>query len=204
MTVPVAQQSLLARALSASPSAGLLREAAVLLAAALTAVSAQFTVTLPFTAVPFTFQPTVVLLTAAALGSRLGAAAQVTYLLAGIVGLPVWAASATLPPGAARLLGPTAGYLLAYPAAAFLTGWLSERGWDRRYLTSVLAMVAGLIVIFISGVAWLAVVFTQAFGPAVAAGLAPFFVLDLAKVGMAAATLPLASRLLGPNDTGRG
>ncbi len=78
------------------------------------------------------------------------------YLLAGIAGLPVFAASAVLPQGALRLLGPTGGYLMSYPFAAFLTGLLAERGLDRRYLTSVLAMAAGLSVVFTFGVLWLA------------------------------------------------
>ena len=124
--------------------------------AALTAAAAQVSVPLPFTPVPFTLQPMVVLLGGAALGSRLGMCAQVLYLLAGIAGLPVFAASAVLPQGALRLLGPTGGYLMSYPFAAFLTGRLAERGFDRRYLTSVLAMAAGLAVVFTFGVAWLA------------------------------------------------
>ncbi|MEZ5317850.1 MAG: biotin transporter BioY [Vicinamibacterales bacterium] len=196
MTQP-AQGTLFAHTFDGAPSAGAMRAAAVLLAAALTALAAQFTVTLPFTAVPFTLQPTVVLLTALALGPRLGAAAQVTYLLAGLAGLPVWANSPLLAPGAARLLGPTAGYLWAYPAAAYLTGWLAARGWDRRYATSVLAMTVGLLVIFLSGVSWLTVVIGQAPAAALAAGFVPFFFLDLAKVGLAGMILPQAWRLLG-------
>ena len=98
----------------------------------------------------------VVLLGGAALGARLGMAAQVVYLLAGIAGLPVFAASPSLPQGALRLLGPTGGYLMSYPFAAFLTGLLAESGFDRRYLTSVVAMGAGLLVIFACGVLWLA------------------------------------------------
>ncbi len=99
---------------------------------------------LPFTAVPFVLTPMVVLLAGAALGSRLGALSQMLYLAAGAAGLPVFAPSVTLPPGALRLLGPTGGYLLAYPVAAFVTGWLAERGWDRRYLSSAAAMLLGL------------------------------------------------------------
>ena len=80
---------------------------------ALTAAAAQISVPLPFTPVPFTLQPMVVLLGGAALGPRLGHASQVLYLAAGLAGLPVFAASPLLPQGAARLLGPTGGYLLA-------------------------------------------------------------------------------------------
>jgi biotin transport system substrate-specific component len=197
MTQPGIPGSLVARSLDRAPSATAMRVAAVLLAAAATALAAQFTVTLPFTAVPFTLQPTVVLLTALALGPRLGAAAQVTYLLAGMAGLPVWANSPLLAPGAARLLGPTAGYLWAYPAAAFVTGWLAERGWDRRYVTSVLAMTVGLLLIFSGGVSWLMVVAGQAPDAALAAGFVPFFFLDLAKVALAGMVLPQAWRLFG-------
>src|SRR5262245_65827547 len=115
--------------------------ASVLFITALTSAAAQISIPLPFTAVPLTLQPMIVLVGALALGSRLGAASQILYLAAGIAGLPVFAASATLPPGALRLLGPTGGYLMAYPIAAFVAGYLAERGFDRRYLTSVLAVL---------------------------------------------------------------
>ena len=106
---------------------------AVLFVTVLTAAAAQISIPLPFTPVPFTFQPMVVLLGAAALGARLGVASQILYLALGFAGLPVFAASPVLPQGAARLLGPTGGYLMAYPFAAFAAGWLAERGFDRRY-----------------------------------------------------------------------
>ena len=106
-----------------------LRLGAALFLTALTAAAAQVSVHLPFTPVPFTLQPMVVLVGAATLGSRLGAASQILYLLLGVAGLPVFAASPILPQGAGRLLGPTGGYLMAYPVAAFVTGWLAERGF---------------------------------------------------------------------------
>jgi biotin transport system substrate-specific component len=173
------------------------RIAVVLLAVALTAAAAQFTTPLPFTAVPFTLTPLAVLLSGAALGSRLGAVSQVLYVAAGALGLAVFAPSATLPPGWMRLMGPTGGYLLAYPLAAFATGFLAERGWDRRYLTSLAAMLVGLAIIYLGGVSWLAAVFQPSFSAAVAAGLAPFLVLDLAKAAVAAWVLPRAWRLFG-------
>src|ERR671935_525677 len=121
------------------------RAAGVAFVTALTAAAAQVSIPLAFTPVPFTLQPMVVLLGGAALGSRLGFASQILYLAAGIAGLPVFAASPVLPQGFARLLGPTGGYLMSYPFAAFVTGALAERGFDRRYVTSALAMAAGLL-----------------------------------------------------------
>jgi len=168
-----------------------LRVAALLLAVALTAAAAQFTLPLPFTVVPFTLTPFVVMLTGAALGARLGCLAQILYLMAGAIGLQVFAPSATLPPGAARLAGPTAGYLWAYPMAAFVTGWLAERGWDRRYVTSLASMVTGLLIIFAGGVSWLSVLLDSP-AAAITSGFTPFIVMDLAKAVVAAAILPLA------------
>ena len=133
-----------------------IRAAAVLFVTVLTAVAAQVSFPLPFTPVPFTLQPMIVLVGGAALGARLGFTSQALYLLAGIAGLPVFAASGTLPQGFLRLLGPTGGFLMAYPFAAFVAGYLAERGFDRRYLTSVLAMAAGLGLVFACGVTWLA------------------------------------------------
>src|SRR5918993_1046061 len=110
-----------------------LRIFAVLMVTGLTAVAAQVSIPLPFTPVPFTLQPMVVLLGGAALGARLGMASQVLYLMLGLAGFPVFAASAVLPQGVFRLIGPTGGYLMSYPFAAFLTGALAERRFDRRY-----------------------------------------------------------------------
>ncbi len=176
----------------------MLRAGAVLSVTLLTALAAQVSVPLPFTPVPFTLQPMIVLLGGAALGARLGASAQALYLLIGLAGLPVFAASPVLPQGAGRLIGPTAGFLLSYPLAAFVAGWLAERRFDRQYLTSLVAMTAGLAVVFAGGLSWLA------YGPtalglsgAVASALAPFLIADLVKLCLAAAVLPAVWRLVG-------
>ena len=174
--------------------------AGVLFITALTAAAAQVSIPLPFTPVPFTLQPMVVLLGGAALGSRLGMASQVLYLMLGIAGLPVFAASPVLPQGVFRLLGPTGGYLLSYPLAAFVTGALAERGFDRRYLTSVIAMAAGLVIVFASGVAWLAWFArpTQVgLNAALATGLYPFVPADIFKICLAAAVMPAVWRIVG-------
>jgi biotin transport system substrate-specific component len=172
---------------------------AVLFVTVLTAIAAQVSVQLPFTPVPFTFQPMVVLVGAAALGSRLGMASQILYLALGIAGLPVFAASPILPQGVARLLGPTGGYLMSYPIAAFVAGSLAERGFDRRYVKAVLAMVGGLVLVFMGGVLWLSIGMQPARGlsAALASGFYPFILPDLAKLLIAAGVMPSLWRVTG-------
>lgn len=174
-----------------------MRVASVAFMAALTAGAAQFSVHLPFTQVPTTLQPIVVLLAGLLLGARLGAYSQAVYLAAGVVGLPVFALSATLPPGVFRLIGPTGGYLMAYPFAALVVGLCAERGLDRRWATSVVAMLAGLAVIYASGTLWLAYFARLGGAPAatglaaaVAGGIAPFAIADVLKVAVAAGLGP--------------
>ena len=172
---------------------------AVLFVTILTAIAAQVSIPLPFTPVPFTFQPMVVLLGAAALGPRLGMSSQMLYLALGFAGLPVFAASPILPQGAARLLGPTGGYLMAYPFAAFAAGWLAQRGFDRRYLTAVLAMICGLAIVFAGGILWLTIASKPSIGlsGALAAGFVPFIIPDLLKLLAAAAVMPGLWRITG-------
>ena len=164
-----------------------IRAAGVMFMIALTAAAAQISFPIPGTAVPFTLQPMIVLLAGAALGSRLGAASQMGYLMLGIIGLPVFAASPLLPQGAARLFGPTGGYLMAYPLAAFVTGLLAERGFDRRFSTAIAAMFAGVAVIYAGGLGWLTAVHVGSVSLAVAAGAAPFLIADVCKAILAAA-----------------
>ena len=172
---------------------------AVLFVTALTVVAAQISIPLPFTPVPFTFQPMVVLLGAAALGPRLGMSSQILYLALGVAGLPVFAASPILPQGAARLLGPTGGYLMAYPFAACAAGWLAQRGFDRRYFTAVLAMICGLAIVFAGGVLWLTIASAPSIGlaGALATGFVPFIIPDLLKLLAAAAVMPALWRITG-------
>ena len=168
----------------------------------LTIAAAQVSIPLPFTPVPFTFQPMVVLLGAAMLGSRLGAVSQVAYLALGIAGMPVFAASPLLPQGVARLMGPTGGYLMAYPIAAYVVGSLAERGFDRRYLSAVVAMLCGLGIVFGGGVAWLVLGTTSSWSAALAAGLYPFVLADCVKVLVAAAVMPALWRVVTPGALG--
>src|SRR5918992_3410064 len=123
--------------------------------AAVLAVASQFAIPIPGTPVPITLQPLVVVLAGLMLGPAAAAASMVMYLAAGAAGLPVFAPVG--PPGLARLLGPTGGYLLAYPAAAVVAGviaWSRGRaavGFARR----VLAAAAGILVLYVGGVAQL-------------------------------------------------
>lgn len=192
--------SLLNRAVAHSDARFAIRVAGVVLGAMLTAAAAQFSSALPFTAVPFTLAPLAVMLTGAALGSRLGFLSQVLYLAAGALGLAVFSPSITLPPGAGRLIGPTGGYLMAYPVAAFVTGYLAERGWDRRYFTSLASMLIGLSVIFAGGVSWLSLMPGQTLATAVAGGFLPYIAMDLVKAAIAAKILPAAWSLLGQGN----
>ena len=157
----------------------------------LTALAAQVVVPLPWTPVPLTGQTFAVLLTGALLGPRLGALAMLAYLAEGAVGLPFFRGGAG---GLGHLSGATAGYLFAFPAAAYVTGHLAERGWDRRFLTAAAAMFLGSLVILASGWAWLslAVGVEQAFR----LGVLPFLPGDVVKIALAAAVLPTGWALL--------
>jgi biotin transport system substrate-specific component len=165
-----------------------------------TALSAQVAIPLPFTPVPITGQTFAVLLTGALLGSRLGALAMLAYLAEGAAGFPFFTGGHA---GISYLLlSPTAGYLLSYPAAAFVTGWLAERGWDKRFVTAALAMLIGSAVILLTGWAWLATALGSA-KAAFAAGVAPFILGDIVKIALATAVLPSGWALLKFLGSGR-
>ncbi|MCS7178806.1 MAG: biotin transporter BioY [Anaerolineae bacterium] len=158
----------------------------------LVGLMAQIAIPLPFTPVPVTGQTFGVLLVGALLGCRRGALSLVLYLLEGIAGLPVFAGGSS---GLTRLLGPTGGYLLGFVVAAGVTGWLCERGWDRRVPTAALAMLIGNLVIYLFGLPWLALFV----GPekSLVMGFWPFIPGDLLKLALAALVLPGAWRFVG-------
>lgn len=163
----------------------------VVAASALIALAAQVAIPLPFTPVPLTLQPLAVILLGAALGATRGAAAAALYLLEGASGMPVFAQGHG---GAIWLMSATAGYLFSYPFAAWLAGFVSERGWGNSVVRSITGMLAALTVIYLGGWSWLAmltspqVAFTQ--------GVAPFVLADIVKVAFGAALLPYASRIV--------
>lgn len=176
---------------AALPRADFLRNAALITGASLlTALAARVAIPLPWSPVPVTGQTLAVLLTGMTLGARRGFLALALYLAEGLAGLPVFAGGAA---GPAVLLGPSGGYLMAFPLAAALTGALAERGFDRRFVTTFAAMLAGSTVIFAGGLVWLAR-FVPA-GQLLGAGLVPFVPGDILKASLAAAALPGAWRL---------
>lgn len=155
----------------------------------MTALAAQ--ISIPMRPVPITGQTFAVLLTGALLGSRLGAAAMIAYLVEGAVGLPFFSEGRG---GIGHILGPTGGYLVAFPAAAFITGAFAENGWDKRFLSAAAAMAVGSVLIILAGWAWL----SQFMPAAVAftAGVKPFIIGDIVKIALAAALLPAGWKLL--------
>ena len=157
----------------------------------LTALSAQ--IVIPIGPVPITGQTFAVLLTGALLGSRLGAMAMIAYLIEGASGLPFFYGGGA---GLAHLFGPTGGYLLSFPAAAFITGAFAEQGWDRKYLTAAAAMAVGSLVIMICG--WLWFSYLTRTHPLVAFqfSVLKFIPGDIIKISLAAAVLPTGWRLL--------
>ena len=157
----------------------------------LTALAAQ--IVIPIGPVPITGSTFAVLLTGALLGSRLGAMAMIAYLIEGAVGLPFFYG---FNGGFAHILGPTGGYLVAFPAAAFITGAFAENGWDKRYLTSVAAMAVGSIVILLAGWTWFALLMNANMAAAFKVSVAPHLIGDAIKIVLAAAALPTGWALL--------
>ena len=166
---------------------------------------AHIVIPLPWTPVPITGQTFGVLLVAVLLGARRGAITLILYLLEGAAGLPVFQPLGL--PGLARFAGPTAGYLLSYPVAAFVTGWLVERGAKTRDsraagswlagLSLIGALVSGEAIIFACGCAWLALFLRMGWGVALSQGALPFIpgeIIKMALIVVAAGGLQLARR----------
>jgi biotin transport system substrate-specific component len=156
---------------------------------ALLTLSAKIKLPLPY--VPMTLQTLVVLLIGAAYGWRLGVTTVIAYLGAGAAGLQVFAGPVG---GLTPLVGPTGGYLFGFVAAAFITGWLSERGWDRSASWLFVAMGIGHIVILAAGFAWLAFGARLGMEKAWAVGVVPFIAASVIKNALGAVLIPAIRR----------
>lgn len=152
--------------------------------AAAMALAAQVSLPIPFTPVPFSLQPLVVALAGLMLGPVAGAAAMALYLAAGAAGLPVFSPVPGLPQGIARFMGPTGGYLIAYPIAAWVAGTVA--GKQSTYFRRFIAACAGIAMIFVGGIAQLTII-NQSFSRAIDLGITPFIPLDAVKALIAAA-----------------
>jgi biotin transport system substrate-specific component len=130
-----------------------------------------------------------------AYGWRLGAATILLYLAEGAMGLPVFAGTPEKGLGLAYMAGSTGGYLFGFILAAAASGWLAERGWDRRAIPTALAMLVGNALIYIPGLIWLGILFGWD-KPILTWGLTPFLLGDVTKVALAAAVLPLTWRMI--------
>lgn len=174
-----------------SPARVSWRVVAVLLGIALVTLAAQFAVPLPGTPVPMTLQPLAVLLVGGLLGPRLGAISMISYLALGALGLPVFTPTVPLV-GVARLMGPTGGYLLAYPIAAYAVGALAGDGGKTGRVA--LAVLAGLVLIHVGGLAQLWIL-TGVASTAARFATVPFLAGDAIKVAVAVLVL---RRAIGP------
>lgn len=180
-------------AAAAAPRAGgAVRLLQALAASLLAALCAQLEFHIPGTPVPLTGQSAGILFAGALLGSRWGAFAATLYLFEGALGLPVFAGGAA---GAHHFAGPTGGYLLGFVPAAWITGRLAERGWDRTPETAALMMLAGSAAILGLGALGLARFLPM--DRVLLAGILPFLPGDAVKAAAAAAALPLGWRAIG-------
>ena len=176
------------------PRHAIITAALVIGFALLTAAAARVRVPLPFTPVPVTGQTFAVLLAGAALGSRAGAASQGLYILLGLGGLPFFQGGNG---GWDYATGPTLGYLVGFVVAAGAVGYLAEREQDRTIITALPAFLAGTVVIYFFGIAWLMVSLQTDLTDALVKGLVPFVVGDLLKVALAGTLLPAMWKLAG-------
>ncbi|MEQ8402243.1 MAG: biotin transporter BioY [Roseitalea porphyridii] len=161
---------------------------AVVLGTMLLAASSY--VEVPLKPVPVTMQTLAVALVGALYGWRLGAITITAWLVQGAMGLPVLAGGAA---GAHHFVGPTAGYLFAFPVAGAAAGWLAERGWNgHRVVLAFLGQLISNLLCLVLGAAWLALLV----GPelAITSGVMPFLVGALLKAVTGAAILGVATR----------
>ena len=176
------------------PRTGLLVDALLVCAgAAFVALCAQISFHLGFTPVPITLQTFAVLLVASAYGPLLGTASLALYMLVGIAGAPVYAEQKQ---GCDVFTGANGGYIVGFVVAAARTGYLAERGWDRRFSTSVTVMLTGSVVIYACGLVWLHHDLGVSWTKALELGLYPFVPGDVVKLYLAALALPGAWRLV--------
>ena len=159
------------------------------------AALAQIAIPVPGSPVPVTGQTLAVYLIGTTYGARLGFATFATYLLAGIAGAPVFAASTgATNHGLARITGATGGYLIGMLVASFVLGALADRKADQKFKTSFPALTLGSVIIFAFGLTWLKYSLELSWAKTISAGLTPFIFGELLKIAITATSLPLIWR----------
>lgn len=139
----------------------------------------RFSLPLPFSPIPLTLANFGVLFLALTIGSRRAAAAMLLYLAQGAMGFPVFSPAG--PGGIAQLIGPTGGYLMSYPVAAFLAGWIAEHG-KRTISRMSVAAIVGEVLVFLGGVTWLMTIAHIPLRQAANWGLYPFAFFEVIKI----------------------
>lgn len=178
----------------AFPRSNLLTDALLVLAGTgLVAAAAQISVKLPFTPVPITGQTFAVVLVGASLGLVRGTSSLMLYLLLGMAGAPIYAHHDS---GWSVITSASGGYIVGFVIAAAVSGFLAERGWDRRLSSSIGAMLTGNVIVYLVGVPWLAVVLDTNLEKTLEYGLYPFVPGDIFKLYLAAGILPATWRLV--------
>jgi biotin transport system substrate-specific component len=180
--------------LAVFPRVGILADALLVLGGTgLVAACAQISVNLGFTPVPVTGQTFAVVLVGASLGAVRGTASLLLYLWLGVAGAPIYAHHEH---GWNVLTSASGGYIVGFVIASAVTGWLAEHQWDRRFSSSVSAMLTGNVIIYLVGLPWLAVVLNTNLEKTLEYGLYPFVPGDVFKLYLAGALLPAAWRVV--------
>lgn len=172
----------------------------LLLGSGLLTLSAKIQV--PFWPVPMTMQTFAIMVLGAALGARLGAAAVVLYIMEGMVGLPVFANTPPQVPSPAYLMGPTGGFLASFVVAAFMIGFVADRGWLKKpFLFASVLIIANVLILALGGL-WMALFAKLASGAtgmgfenAYLKGIEPFLLSTVFKTMLAALALPLLAQV---------
>jgi biotin transport system substrate-specific component len=176
--------------LAVLPRANVLTNALLVAAGVLlVAAAAQIRIPLADTPVPITGQTFAVVLIGAAYGAPLGASTLLAYWLIGLAGAPIYAEGKS---GWDTFVGPTGGYIVGFVLAAALTGYLAQQRWDRRFSSSLGAMLLGNVAIYVPGLLWLAHYLNTGVNDTLVAGLYPFVLGDVIKLFLAGALLPSA------------
>jgi biotin transport system substrate-specific component len=170
---------------------------AIVAVTALTAICAQIVIPIPGTPVPFTMQIFAVLVGAAAIGPWRGVMSMALYLAIGALGAPIFSDGGS---GVARIFSATGGYLIGFIAAAWVVGYLAQRGESKKWFSAALAFLVGSLIIYAFGVSGLVLFAGMTPAEAISKGMLPFIAGDVIKAAAAGVTLPLAWRLTKPNS----